>query len=282
LTSLWLIVSAVFRRQDDDATPLSVALICFGLLFASTIAIGRATAGLNAGGASRYTTFDLLTLVGCYLALLSRRGAQVPSRPLDRVLQLASGVTVGAIICLQVVLGTSNGLNDARSWHNTQIQASEVIVNIKKAPDSLVEGALVVDPWNVPYTRQMTRFAQTNHLSLFDSESAIKQYARAGLPYNIRSLVIDVSLPRYGAIVKGIVFLGASASSDYGITKVDFEIHGSKGIPIIVRAKHTYVGWLAGWNTVSLPDGRYTIKSVASDTEGHWKQSKRVVVRVDN
>ena len=110
VTSLWLIVSAVVRRQDDDATPLGIALICFGLLFASTIAAGRAAAGLDVGGASRYTTFDLLILVGCYLVLLSTRGAQAPSRPRVRALQGASGVTIGAIICLQVVLGTSNGL----------------------------------------------------------------------------------------------------------------------------------------------------------------------------
>jgi hypothetical protein len=282
LTSLWLIVSAVVQRQDDDATPLGVALICFGLLFASTIAIGRASAGLDAGGGSRYTTFDLLTLVGCYLVLLSRHGAEAPGRPRDGVLQLASGVAVGAIICLQVVLGTSNGLNDARSWHNTQIQASEVIVNIKEAPDSMVERVLVVNPAVVSYTRQMTRFAQTNHLSLFDSESAIKQYARTGLPYNVHSLVTAISVPRFGTNVKGIVFLAASASSDYGITKVDFVIHGSKGVPIIAGAKHTYLGWLAGWNTVSLPDGRYTIKSVAYDAAGHWTQSTTVVVKIDN
>ena len=282
LTSLWLSVSAVVRRKDDDATPLGVALICFGLLFAATITIGRATYGLDAGGASRYTTFDLLTLVGCYLVLLSRHGAQAPSRRLDRVLQFVSGITVGAIICLQVVLGTSNGLNDARSWHNTQIQASRVIVNIKKAPDSMIEGVLVVDPWYVPYTRRMAQFAQTNHLSLFDSESAINQYARAGLPYDINSLVTAVSLPRYGANVKGSVLLAASASSDYDITKVDFMIHGSRGLPIMASAKHTYVGWLAGWNTASLPNGRYTINSVAYDAEGHRTESKTVVVEVDH
>jgi hypothetical protein len=284
LTSLWLIVSAVVRRQDDDATPLGVALICFGLLFALTITTGRAAAGLDAAEASRYTTFDLLMLVGCYLALLSRHGAKAPSRPRDRVLRLASWVTVGAVICLQATLGTINGLNDARSFHNTQIQASEVIVNIKKAPYSMIERVLVVNPYFVPSRLQLTRFAQTNHLSLFDSETAVKHYARAGLPYDVNSLVTAVFLiyPRHGANVKGIVYLDASASSDYGVTKVDFVVHGSKGSPLVAAAKHTDFGWLAGWNTVTLTDGRYSIKSVAYDASGHMTQSKAVVVEVDN
>ena len=283
LMSLWLIFSSVVRRGDDDAPLLGVALICFGLLFAFTIAAGRAAAGLNAGGASRYTTFDLLTLVGCYLALLSRRPvAQSTPRPRERVLRLVSWVTVGVIIGLQVVLGAINGLNYARSWHSTQLQASEVIVNMNHAPDSMIERVLVVNPYLVPNTRQLTRFARTNHLSLFDSESAVKQYTAAGLPYNSNSLNATMALPRYGANVKRTVFLGASASSDYGITKVDFVIHGAMGLPFITSAKHTSLGWLASWNTISFPDGHYTITCDAYDNAGHRTQSKAVAVDVDN
>ena len=134
------------------ATPLGVALICFGLLFALTITTGRTAAGLDAAEASRYTTFDLLTLVGCYLALLSRHAAKAPSRPRHGGAVITSWVAVGAIICLQAMLGTINGLNDARSFHITQIQASEVIVNIKKAPYSMIERLLHVNPYFVPST----------------------------------------------------------------------------------------------------------------------------------
>ena len=84
----------------------------------------------------------------------------------------------------------------------TQIQASEVIVNIKKAPYSMIERLLHVNPYFVPSAGiNLTRFAQTNHLSLFDSESAVKLYSRAGLPYNTNSPVTAVFLisPRHGA-----------------------------------------------------------------------------------
>ena len=193
-----------------------------------------------------------------------------------------SWVTLWVIIGLQVVLGAINGLNDARSWHDMQLQASHVIANINRAPDSMVERVLVVNPYLVPTTRQLTRFALTNRLSLFDSESAVKQFAAAGLPYNANSLITTVALPRYGANVKRTVFLGADASSDYGVIKVDFVIHGSTGAPFITGATHTSLGWLGSWNTISFPDGHYTIKCDAYDTAGHRTQSKAVVVEVDN
>jgi hypothetical protein len=283
LMSLWLIFSSVVRRQDHDAPLLGVALICFGLLFALTIAAGRAAAGLNAGGASRYTTFDLLTLVGCYLALLSRRPvAQSTPRPRERVFRLVSWVVVGVIIGLQVVLGAINGLSYARSWHSTQLQASDVIVNMNHAPDSMIERVLVVNPYLVPNTRQLTRFARTNHLSLFDNESAVRQYAAAGLPYSANSLGTNVAVPRNGANVKKTVLLGATASSDYGVTKVIFVIQRSTGVSITTSAKHTYLGWLGSWDTIGVPNGNYTITCDAYDSAGHRAQSKAVAVDVVN
>jgi hypothetical protein len=120
-------------------------------------------------------------------------------------------------------------------------------------------------------------------LSLFASEPAIRKYIRAGLPYDVMSLVTAVYLPRYGANVKGIVLLAASAASDFGITEVDFAIYGLNVRPITASAKHFGdYGWLAEWNTITLPNGRYIINSVASDAAGHQTESETVVAQVDN
>ncbi len=113
LTALWLTLLSVRRPREDDGSPLGVALICFGLLFTATITDGRAAAGLNAGGASRYTTFDLLTLVGCYLVILSRRTRAVRNRRFERILWPASVIIVGGAVGLALILGTVNGLDDA-------------------------------------------------------------------------------------------------------------------------------------------------------------------------
>ena len=70
--AIWVVIAYGFRRDEGTGYPIGVALVCFGLLFAATITLGRTSWGLWAAGASRYTTFDLLILTGCYLAVLDR------------------------------------------------------------------------------------------------------------------------------------------------------------------------------------------------------------------
>ncbi len=66
----WVVFKCL-RRDEESPSPIGVALIAFGVLFALSIATGRSTLiGLWYAGASRYTTFDLLILVGTYLALV--------------------------------------------------------------------------------------------------------------------------------------------------------------------------------------------------------------------
>ena len=138
------------------------------------------------------------------------------------------------------------------------------------------------EPVHVPYTRRLTRFAQTHHLALFGSEATVQHFQRAGLPYDFESLMTALYFPRSGADLRGTVFLGATAASDFGVTGVDSSIIGSQTGTIVLAAKHTTIGWLAEWNTVPLPDGRYGIGSVAYDTAGHKTESDAVVVQVQN
>ena len=47
-------------------------MICFGILFAVWVTIGRTYVGVWAASQSRYETQNMLILVGCYLCLLER------------------------------------------------------------------------------------------------------------------------------------------------------------------------------------------------------------------
>ena len=273
-----LTLSAQIRPRGDDAAPLGVALICYGLLFALFITDGRAAAGLNAGGASRYTTFNLLTLVGCYLVIVSRRGAVFREGRNFKFLWWGSLGLVGVAVCLTLVLGTTYGLDDATSWQKEQVQASEVIVNIKRAPDSMVERVLNVNPYYVPRWRALSAFAQQKNLSLFAGAHTVGLYRRAGLPYAANSLMTAMTSPKEGARVNAEVVLLASASSDYGVAKVHFEVFGTTGYRTELSGKNTPYGWLAGWNSTHLPNGRYVIHSVAYDRASHRAASGNVVV----
>ena len=44
----------------------------------------------------------------------------------------------------------------------------------------------------------------------------------------------------------------------------------------------TIYGWIAFWNTVGVPDGSYTLQSVAYDAAGNAGRSTAITVKVDN
>ncbi len=135
-------VYAVFRcgirRDDRGGGPVGVALICFGLLCALVTAIGRSSLGLWEASASRYTTNDLLILVGTYLALLDRARAQAHITGWGKGTFIAFRSGVVALICLQVVLGTYNGLPAERTFSADQASTEDVVVNIARAPGPAV------------------------------------------------------------------------------------------------------------------------------------------------
>lgn len=183
------------RRSDQKGSPIGIALICVGLLFAVTVTQGRILFGYNAASASRYTTFDLLILVGVYLALLerppSRRTGIDPSsaiagarelkvgqvrmrnrRPawLDRSgLKLSRWVVVSAI-AVQTVLGIHYGLAGTQSFYEIQTNAVTVLRNINTTGDGSVVYFLdLFEP--ASWIRKEARVAEEHHLSLFDSGS---------------------------------------------------------------------------------------------------------------
>ena len=90
-------------------------------------------------------------------------------------------------------------------------------------------------------------------------------------------------MPVDGAIVRGAVDLAAEASSDYPITSVDFQISSSGGQQVkLVHAFRFPYGWLAGWSTINLPNGRYTVQSIVRIVTGHSSTSQAVTVTVEN
>jgi hypothetical protein len=90
--------------------------------------------------------------------------------------------------------------------------------------------------------------------------------------------------PAGGKELKGIVFLVASGSDRvYAMTRVEFTISSGDGArSITVPAQLTWFGWFGGLKTNSVPDGSYTIQSVAVDAAGQVGRSKPVNVHVDN
>ena len=93
----------------------------------------------------------------------------------------------------------------------------------------------------------------------------------------------SVLLPASGSTLAGTQFLDASASDPAGVTNVTFRLTGGSfnNTPIGTGALTVY-GWLAAWNTTAVPNGTYTLQSVATDTTNLSTTSAGVSVTVRN
>jgi hypothetical protein len=108
----------------------------------------------------------------------------------------------------------------------------------------------------------MAAFAKSDRLSLFATGSAA-DYSRQGLfPY----LLISVVLPSPGARLSGTEALGANvldASANAATARVQFHLSGtSLGDAVVATATQTFYGWLANWDSTTVPDGVYRLRAV--------------------
>ena len=186
-----------FRRDERGGSPIGVALIVFGLLFAAMITQGRSYYGYWGASWSRYTTFDLLILVGVYVALLGRKhvlptdqqGSRTPEEPpvdsrwwpagrvrdwSDRVALPIAQVVVVVAIAIQIPFGVRNGVQQASDWHAWQVKTAEVLRNIDHEPNSAVVFYLdIFLPQSSAHViRDLARTLQEHRLSVFAGSSA--------------------------------------------------------------------------------------------------------------
>ena len=290
-------------RRDETARPVGIALIIFGFLFAGTVAVGRVDLGPLYAASSRYTTFDMLVLVGCYLVLIDlvvpvRQPESAPqsgrsdcnSSHRPRVANargmrfLGRGLLalVGILIVVVTVDGTKNGYSAAVSWNTRMTDVSRVMVNADHAPDEVVSRILWPNPVsNVKFVRQMDRIARQRHLSVFATATASSE-AKHGLP-PATHFMTRVLVPSSGSRMRGSITLGATGAYDIGpivvpASRLNFTIDGPGGVTSVPAILTPY-GWLGRWDSTKDDPGAYQIRSVAYDPHGHRFESP--TVRVD-
>ena len=98
-------------------------------------------------------------------------------------------------------------------------------------------------------------------------------------------LTANIVLPAGGKTVSGsTVELAAFASSGGAVSSVSFVLTGgSLGAPITLgRGTMFPYGWGYVWNSRSVPNGKYVLTSVATDSTGHTATSPGVTITVHN
>ena len=96
--------------------------------------------------------------------------------------------------------------------------------------------------------------------------------------------VTTVLVPSSNSTVSGTsVVLDASANNESGISKVEFHLTGgSLSDTLIATATPTEFGYVAYWVSTTVPNGTYTLQSVAYDSVGLAGRSPAVPITVSN
>ena len=90
-------------------------------------------------------------------------------------------------------------------------------------------------------------------------------------------------LPASGSTLTGTQFLSASATDPLGVSSVTFLLTGGTfNNTLIATGTPTLYGWLAAWNTATVPNGTYTIQSFATGTSGLTTESTGNLATVAN
>ena len=93
-----------------------------------------------------------------------------------------------------------------------------------------------------------------------------------------------IGTPSNNASVKGTaVVLDAGASDNVSVASVQFVLTGgSYNKTVIGTATATIYGYIATWNSTTVPDGTYTLQSVATDEAGNATTSAGIAIKVTN
>ena len=105
----------------------------------------------------------------------------------------------------------------------------------------------------------------------------------ATIEVNVPVPTTSIVIPGNGATVSGGAWLDAAAQSPVGIASVSYVVNGGSEVNLVVSsATDTAYGWIGAWDTTDVPNGTYTLSSVATDALGTSTTSTGVSVSVDN
>ncbi len=158
-----VVVVSAWRRRPDPQLALASALIVFALLFDILVYIGRSASGVFSATTSRYTTYNLLLLLGNYFGLLALLRLTVGPE-LRRIKVIAA--TFAALLTAQVAASSGIGLSVGEAQRIASLQSDEITRNYLDATPNQVQ---TYEYPNVEVFRKLAALAQRDRLSTFSN-----------------------------------------------------------------------------------------------------------------
>ena len=166
----------------------------------------------------------------------------------------------------------------------TQIASSQPKVRIIDLADHVCPGGppcpLVVD--GIGIRGDGAHYASDG--SLWVARWLLPQLGIAALDKPSTALpLMRMILPKSGSTVHGTTTLAALASFIAGVSGVEFEVSEGAGPESVIGSAVLKSGlWVLPWDSASVPNGNYTVRSVAENAAGATSPGQAITVKVQN
>jgi uncharacterized repeat protein (TIGR02543 family) len=123
-----------------------------------------------------------------------------------------------------------------------------------------------------------------NYILVSEASNSSGNAFSSGVSVTVNNLHTTVLVPSGGATLRGTsTALDAVAAGRSTVTGVTFIVSGgSLSNHVVGTAVATIYGWIALWNTTTVPDGTYTLQSLATDAAGDTAYSPAITITVEN
>jgi hypothetical protein len=157
-----------YRRANWERLRLPLALWLFGVLFDLMVTVGRLQLGVP--GSSRYTTYNLLILIGLYLGalvLIDPHRERSNQRAIWRAGLWPSllGLGVVALVVVQIAISLPAGIQAGERRHTVRLEDAQLLLHYRTAPNS--ELAANLFPPTGAYVRVWAGWLQARQWSVF-------------------------------------------------------------------------------------------------------------------
>ncbi|MGC1185406.1 MAG: hypothetical protein WBA31_09715 [Candidatus Dormiibacterota bacterium] len=172
LAGVVALVAAYWTRSDlRSQLRVPLALVVFALIFDVVVTIGRVNLGSSEGASSRYTTYNLLALIGLYSAgVIALRATLARRQALSAWLPEHARALVAFATCLLLAIGLvgatlPGAIRQSSQVRESRVLAATLLLHYKTAPNANLAAALF--PPSAAYVRRRARQLQRNHWSVF-------------------------------------------------------------------------------------------------------------------
>ena len=156
-----VVVAGAWEHRPDPQLALASGLIIFALLFDISVYFGRGAAGIGSATTSRYTTYNLLLLLGDYFGLLVL--FRVNSGAQRRRVRRVAGI-FAVLLLVQVGAASTLGLSSGETQRLYALESAKVTLHYLDATPSQIQ---TFEYPNVPEFRKLSALAQRDNLSIF-------------------------------------------------------------------------------------------------------------------